>query len=330
MLNIQSLLESSISNIECLSPTASDCFSAREKAESTRPKTVVQTTKYPQNALALVLNEPNEDDYKENMPFNTRRSSVKHQKEKPKVYANIAIEDANTLGHQKYQDLISRGSAKSIRDNGKTVYQLSSLGALKASIQNDSRSKMYTSNMHPKSTADLHKNVDILPKKSIVKTKSKKGKKLKPKMKNMFLAPNKSSKNLLSNTIKTSSSGASLHRKSPNSVRTLEGVSKFKLSKNKIISLNESKKLGSKTRKDGSSKKTRNLYYEIKNAMTEKLSHKNNQFTAKRNSLNSAGSSSSKCNAFEYANFTNSSSRPSLGNICALPKSNRLADIKGM
>jgi hypothetical protein len=91
---------------------------------------------------------------------------------------------------------------------------------------------------------------------------------------------------------------------------------------------------GFKTVKNSSIKKSRNLYNELKNAMTEKLA-KINDLGIKRNSLNAAQSKyifinklagiSSRGNTFEYTTFTK---RPSLATL-NVPKSSRIGEIKG-
>jgi hypothetical protein len=81
----------------------------------------------------------------------------------------------------------------------------------------------------------------------------------------------------------------SIYNFKPNkySVRTFDPVSKIKISKNKIIPMPS--KSGLRTVKNTGLKKSRNLYYELKNAMTQKLANINN-FETKRNSLNYASS----------------------------------------
>ena len=54
--------------------------------------------------------------------------------------------------------------------------------------------------------------------------------------------------------------------------------------------------------------KNRNLYYELKNAMTESLSKKYNDFSTKRNSLNTINSGLSKLKTWEYIMSNNNSS----------------------
>ena len=153
--------------------------------------------------------------------------------------------------------------------------------------------KKFVTASNCKSKVDLHKKIEVVSKKAI----SKKTKKFK-KSSNTRECP--IWKNPLSNTIKTTSSGGSLAKKTPNSVRNLDKGNKFKIAKNKIITMHENKKLGLKTTK-ASSKKTRNLYNEIKNAVTENLTKKENPFTAKRNSLTNLHSSGGRISKFEYA-----------------------------
>jgi hypothetical protein len=129
----------------------------------------------------------------------------------------------------------------------------------------------------------------------------------------MFLPSNKSSKVLLSNTIKISSSAASLLKKTPNSTRILD----------KIASFQEAKKINVKSSKNPITKKSRNLYYEIKTAMTEKLTGKGSTLTSKRNSLNSLHSPALKNSVFDYSHSNGSMNRMSAANLASLPKSTR-------
>ena len=96
----------------------------------------------------------------------------------------------------------------------------------------------------------------------------------------MFLANNKSSKNLANNTMKASQSNGRL-----------------KIMKSKINA--SQARSGLKTAKNVSVK-TRNLYYELKNAMTEKLNEKGIECASKRNSLQNLHSESSRGTKFNY------------------------------
>lgn len=224
--NIQSILESSISNIEWWSRAESLVYSPRDEYVTKRPKTSLKVFQSHLKAGPLALNEPS-DNRKELNRF------------------RITVD--KTLAPQGYA---SRNGNIGTR-NVHFLTQLSPVDTMKNSIQNLSKN-------NPLALADITKQklnnanwkkFDGIPGKILSKQKQKKLKKSKSRGKNMFIPANKinknlkvlvkvgSNKNLLSNTIKTSSSWASLARKSPKSVRNSENA-QFKFPKN-IVTLKD-------------------------------------------------------------------------------------------
>ena len=224
--NIQSILESSISNIEWWSRAESLVYSPRDEYVTKRPKTSLKVFQSHLKAGPLALNEPSDN----RNELNRFRITVD-----------------KTLAPQGYA---SRNGNIGTR-NVHFLTQLSPVDTMKNSIQNLSKN-------NPLALADITKQklnnanwkkFDGIPGKILSKQKQKKLKKSKSRGKNMFIPANKinknlkvlvkvgSNKNLLSNTIKTSSSWASLARKSPKSVRNSENA-QFKFPKN-IVTLKD-------------------------------------------------------------------------------------------
>ena len=235
-------------------------YSPRDEYVTKRPKTSLKVMNINNKQGPLVLNEPS-DDVREINRF------------------RITID--KSLASQGYPSRNQNMGTKNVH----FLTQLSPVGgSLKSSIQNMSK-------YNPTALVDItkqklnnanSKRFEWIPGKIISKHKPKKLKKSKSKSKNMFIPANKisknvkvlvkvaSNKNLLSNTIKTSSSWASLARKSPKSVRNSENA-QFKFSKN-IMTLKDNLENIEVPKKKSQVNKNRNLYYELKNAMTESLS----------------------------------------------------------
>lgn len=108
-------------------------------------------------------------------------------------------------------------------------------------------------------------------------------------------------------------------------------IAKFttKIPKSRIVAYKDhSQKIENLKPKIGvACKKSRNLYYEIKNAVTEKLNKKQTDFLQKRNSLNNLHASGTKHSGIEYTTFSSCSSRVKLGDNIMGNKSSRIYDI---
>jgi len=126
----------------------------------------------------------------------------------------------------------------------------------------------------------------------------------------MFLTNNKSNKNFSTCTLKTS-----------------EPVRKLKISKHKITPIPQ--RTGLKTAKNIPVKKTKNLYYELKDAMLEKFVTKGTGFGSKRNSFQNLHSISNKGNTLEFSNFNSLPLKQSVVSMANLPQTTRMADVSG-
>ena len=82
LANIQSLLESSISNIECFSPHASDGFSPRNFQ---RNESKLKTTEISRAKFSDKYHDNDKENVGENLPISQRRSSVKSKGKGAKV-----------------------------------------------------------------------------------------------------------------------------------------------------------------------------------------------------------------------------------------------------
>lgn len=192
----------------------------------------------------------------------------------------------------------------------------------KSSSQAEMGTKNLASMSSQNSLSNLHQ-VQTISKKAIIK-KPKKGKKSKFKPKNMFLNNSRSTKSFKPSGIKIVT--AKGFHKDGGSLKTSESASRIKLSKNKIKSIPIK---GSGTMKNMNLKKTRNLYYELKDAMTEKYSNKGSLSASKRNSLQSFQSNSARGSTFELSSYASNPKKKTIATIKNLPKSTRLADMPG-
>ncbi|CAI2358877.1 unnamed protein product [Moneuplotes crassus] len=310
--NIQTLFEKSISKIDPTSPNLLERLSPNELHEN--KSRVSLRDKSNNKELSKLVD-------KENHPLNNkimeRKSSIKSKQDNLK---KVILDCSRThiKKHPKALDLNLKNGLQKKR--GSIKY----FDMTKSTSHIDLLSKGLVASRNQNSLGNLHTGVQTISKKAIIK-KPKKGKKSKFKPKNMFLANSKSTKSFAQSAIKVSMAPKSSNKENF-SIKSSESGNKMKLSKPTIKYFPVKSGVG--PIKNINMKKTRNLYYELKDAMTEKFSHKESLSSSKRNSIHSIQTNSARGSTFEISSYNTLPQKKTIATIKNLPKTTRMADIK--